>query len=443
MSTLAILKTGNHANLPCALSFLLLAGLAGCQTSGTTASVPPPAESSAEAPPAPLAAADTRPAMFLSLPGGPRLLSYAAGSTTASLSEERGSVERLTRVTFADQGADFDPCISHDGSRLVFASTRHRETADIYTQLVGSRVVTQLTSDAADDVMPALSPDGTRIAFSSNRSGDWDLYIMPVTGGQAVQVTADAAPDLHATWSPDGTHLVFSRLGEISGKWEMWVVDAANPSALSFIGYGLFPSWAPIGGTGAGGADRIMFQLSRERGDRAFSIWVLDYAEGRTANLTELAASPTMAYINPSWSPDGRRIVYAAVPITPGLVDDESQRPLASDLWMMNVDGTAKVHLGGGVGTALMPEWGADNRLYFVSSRGGLDNIWSMDMQGAMLAAGRPAPMARPAVALKPAPARRAVTANAQADLTASPTTELTTAPAAAEDVAAAEEQPH
>ncbi|MCC6676931.1 MAG: PD40 domain-containing protein [Phycisphaerales bacterium] len=440
MSTLADFKPSPIAHR--VLTLLLLAGAAGCQSGYTPAAHHDDAVSAEPAiAHAALPQAEARPAMFLSLPGGPMLLSYSAGSQTASLSEERGSVERMSRVTFADQGADFDPCISHDGHRLVFASTRHRTTSDIYTQLVGSRVVTQLTSDSNDDVMPSISPDGTRIAFSSNRGGDWDIYVMPVSGGQAVQVTADPAPDLHATWSPDGTHLVFSRLGEVSGKWEMWVVEAGNSSSLSFIGYGLFPSWSPIGGTGAGGADRIMFQLSRERGDRAFSIWTLDFADGRTTNLTELAASPTMAYINPSWSPDGQRIVYAAVPLSPGATEIEGQRPISSDLWMMNIDGTGKVHLGGGVGTALMPAWGANNQVYFVSNRGGIDNIWSMNMGSAVLAAGRPTPATRPAIAAKPAATRRAITANAQADLNPG-ATELSTTPAN-EGVAAAEEQPN
>lgn len=443
MSTLASNTLGRtaHRGTLAALLFLL-AGTAGCQTSSWSARVeePQPAVES----PAPVAQAEARPAMFLSLPGGPMLLTGSSGSYAASLSEERGSVERISRVTFADQGADFDPCISHDGTRLVFASTRHRPTSDLYTQLVGSRVVTQLTSDTGEDVMPSISPDGSRIAFASNRGGHWDIYVMPVTGGQAVQLTADSAPDLHPTWSPDGTRLVFCRLGEVSGKWEMWVVEAGNASALSFIGYGLFPSWSPIGGTGAGGSDRIMFQLSRERGDRAFSIWTLDFASGRTMNLTELAASSTMACINPSWSPDGQRIVYAAVPLMPGAAEVEGQRPISSDLWMMNIDGSGKVHLGGDVGTALMPAWGANNQLYYVSDRGGIDNIWSMDMGSAVLAAGRPAPATRPPLAHQPAAPRRIITANAQADIRPG-RVELSTAPAAAPapGVAAAEEPPH
>lgn len=426
MSTPGHAFTATVTRLPALLALAALAGAVGCATPDhppyPRAQAPAPAPETVTTPaPQTLAQSDVRPAMFLSLPGGPRLLSFAAGNAAASMPPERGSVERITRVTFADQGSDFDPCVSHDGTRIVFASTRHRSTADIYTQLVGSRVVTQLTSDADEDVMPSISPDGTRIAFCSNRGGNWDIYVMPVTGGQAVQITADATPDLHPTWSPDGTKLAFCRLGEVSGKWEMWVVDAANSSSLSFIGYGLFPSWCPVGGTGAGGADRILFQLSRERGERGFSIWTLDYSEGRTTNLTELAASPMTAYINPSWSPDGQRIAYAAVPLT-GQLAGEAERPANADLWIVNIDGTGKVHLGAGVGVALMPAWGSNNQLYFVSNRGGIDNIWSMDMSGALLAAGRPSPQIKSRVAARPASPTytpRAITANAQADLTA------------------------
>ena len=76
------------------------------------------------------------------------------------------------QVTFASEGADFDPCLTPDGAKLVFASTQHRPTPDIYIKNVDGRVVTQLTDDAASDATPSVSPDGTRIAVASDRSGN-------------------------------------------------------------------------------------------------------------------------------------------------------------------------------------------------------------------------------------------------------------------------------
>lgn len=296
------------------------------------------------------------------------------------------------QVTYTFEGADFDPDISRDGTFLVYASTQHRPSADIYLKRVGSSVVTQLTNDASQNAMPSISPDGSRVAFCSDRSGNWDIYVMSTKGGPAVQITSDGANDLHPSWSPDGTRMAFSRLGQTSGRWEMWVVDARYPEVAEFVGYGLFPQWCPSAGTGEGGSDRLLFQRGRERGDGAFGLWTLDYKDGQVSNLTQLIASPLAAFVQASWAPDGTHVVYAAVPTPSEWSDPDSGRPDTATLWMMSVDGGSRVALTGGDALDLMPAWGPDNRIYFISDRSGTDNIWSMDLTPAILAAtGRPA----------------------------------------------------
>lgn len=292
-----------------------------------------------------------------------------------------------TQVTYTFDGADFDPAISADGSVVVYASTQHRPTPDIYIKRVGSSVVTQLTNDPSSDAMPALSPDGTRVAFCSDRAGNWDIYVMPISGGHAVQITTDASSELHPSWSPDGSRLAFGRLGQISNRWEIWVVDVSNPTVSEFIGNGMFPQWCPVAGTGEAGADRILFQRSRERGDRAFGLWTIDYRDGRVGNLTQIIASPLAAFINASWSPDGDRIVFASVPTPSSWGHASGTRPPKAELWMMPVAGGSRVALTSGEAVDLMPTWGPDNRIYFVSDRSGADNIWSMDLSAAILAA--------------------------------------------------------
>ena len=328
-------------------------------------------------------------------PAGDPLALTAAPVIPAPPSRGEDASEGLTHVTLAPEGADFDPCVARDASFLVYASTQHRPTADIYYKSNAGRTITQLTSDPGNDVMPAISPDGARIAFASNRSGNWDIYVMSVSGGQAVQITSDPAQELHPSWSPDGKRIVFCRLGEVSARWEMWVADVGSTGSTEFVGFGLFPEWCPVAGTGAGGRDKILYQRSRERGDRAFSVWTVDYRPGDTSSPTEIVSSPNSAAINAAWSPDGTRIVYATIDNPNDLSaasDGTNTRLPGSNLWMTSIDGTQRVNLTAGRFMNLMPAWGSDNRIYFVSDRTGVPNVWSVGTEKAIIAATGKAP---------------------------------------------------
>lgn len=280
----------------------------------------------------------------------------------------------LTQITFASEGADFDPDVDRAGRFVVWASTMHRPTADLYLKSVDGKTVTQLTADPADDVMPAFSPDGKKIAFASNRSGNWDIFVMPIDGGQVTQITSDADAELHPSWSPDGRMIAFCRFGSQSERWEIWVVDSMNPSLRQFLDYGLFPQWSPDSKQ-----SKILFQRSRQRGSRLHSIWTIDYVNGQALYPTEIIAAANAAAINPAWSPDGQRISFVTV-VEPEAMGAESAtaRPGQSDVWVVNVDGTGKTNVTNGQFANFQPTWGADGRIYFVSDRSGMDHIWAV-----------------------------------------------------------------
>ena len=52
-----------------------------------------------------------------------------------------------------------------------------------------------MTNDPAADTDPAWSPDGNSIAFTSDRSGNEDVWVMPVAGGAATRVTNNPGSD--------------------------------------------------------------------------------------------------------------------------------------------------------------------------------------------------------------------------------------------------------
>jgi hypothetical protein len=296
------------------------------------------------------------------------------------------SPDNLEQVTFVTEGADFDPEVDPTGKYLVFASTRHRDNADIYLQKIGGTTVIEITNDAAKDIMPTFSPDGTRIAFASDRSGNWDIYLTDINGGKATQITSGPTHDLHPSFSPDGTKMVYCSYGAKSGQWELVVIDVANPAQRQIIGHGLFPQWSPKG-------DRIVFQRAREKGTRWFSVWTVDYVDGEAKRATEIIAANNAAAITPSWSPDGRHLVFSTVMDPDSTIANSNDKPVLADVWIVALDGSGRANLTNNKFANLQPVWSKTGAIYFVSNRGkdSVENIWSLKPDQA-LRLGKPSP---------------------------------------------------
>ncbi len=124
--------------------------------------------------------------------------------------------------------------------------------------------VQRLTHDAGLSEWPTWSPDGGQLAFASNRSGDFEVYVRRVEGGQEVNVTNDPGEDYQPAFSPDGNSIAFvstrsSRTGmvKIGATFgfefrtlggDVWVAPALGGRARRLGENGNFPAWSPDGG---------------------------------------------------------------------------------------------------------------------------------------------------------------------------------------------------
>ena len=210
------------------------------------------------------------------------------------------SVDRATQVTTGNQTVE-NMALSPDGRWLYFDSDRSGN-ADIYRMPVGGGEPEQLTTDLADDFKPDLSLDGRWVALHALRFGTRDIFVMSAGVGEPQRVTDDSGEERAPRWSPDGRSLSYFLSGpgardglyviskDQSGRWgsprRIWNHPNLGP-------------WSPDG--------RTLVSAWTD------GIWLIPAAGGAPRRVTQLPE--TISGPEPptaDWSRDGRTIYFKA-----------------------------------------------------------------------------------------------------------------------------------
>jgi dipeptidyl aminopeptidase/acylaminoacyl peptidase len=230
-----------------------------------------------------------------------------------------------------------DPRLSPDGQTVAFVVTRVDRAANEYRSSIflaptdGSSPPRRLTSGEKQDAAPRWSPDGTELAFVSDRSVDQkQLYVLPLSGGEARRLTDLKESVREPVWSPDGTRLAFSARVPAPLYEEE---DESRRAPHRFT--------------------RVMFKLDDEGwvGDRRQQLFVVG-ADGASepVQLTQGDFESS----GPSWSPDGKRIVFSSAR------DDDWDVKLATDLYVVEADGGEPAKITRTDGTCDAASWSPD-----------------------------------------------------------------------------------
>ncbi len=85
---------------------------------------------------------------------------------------------------------------------------------------------TKLILKETGALVPAAAPDGDRVTVSLKRDGNWHIFVLSASRGQAslIQLTTEIADDQLPVWSPDGQAIAFASNRE--GIWAVWVMNA-------------------------------------------------------------------------------------------------------------------------------------------------------------------------------------------------------------------------
>jgi Tol biopolymer transport system component len=295
-----------------------------------------------------------------------------------------GSIRRLTPV----RGGAFAPTLAPDGSRIAFengsAGARHRilsmkaDGSDLRPVAGGCTSANRCFAD----VFPAYSPDGRRISFEriygplvrhpDTGPGSYidvaprvDLMVSRADGGAPRMLKrwgSDPQPWNGAPrWSPDGTHVVLP-IGTLKAPNKhtavgtaLFVLDIANGGQRRITPWELgaaAPSWSPDG-------RRIVFN---SEGGHSRSIYVVRPDGTGLALLVKgnARAGDIGDTIAPAWSPDGRQITFGGDSHPCHSLHRGGCRnaPGSLDLYVMNADGSRARRLTSAPQFEGRPAWG-------------------------------------------------------------------------------------
>ncbi len=139
---------------------------------------------------------------------------------------------------------------SPNGKKIAFDRTAPSAFGDIWVMNADGSGQKRLTTSRKDDFGSAWSPDNTRIAFMSDRTGSYEVYVMPATGGPQRQLshTTKGNNAEAPRWSPDGKQILYQ--GQVNGNYELFVVNAngGGTKQLTNVAFdNTDPTWSPDG----------------------------------------------------------------------------------------------------------------------------------------------------------------------------------------------------
>ena len=227
--------------------------------------------------------------------------------------------------------------VSTDETQLIFDAD-WSGNQDLYVMPIGGGEPRPLTVDPGDDFNADFSPDASEVAFHSIRGGTRGVYIVSTDGrGTVSTVTDDPSQERSPRWSPNGTQLAYA--SDRSGRYALYVVSRSQVDAQWGQSRRLVEQTQPPGGLGGSWSPdgRAIAYLS------GTGLWKIP-AEGGESELLFRNPNPNIAMGRPTWSKDGRAVYVMAadsagergiwsIPVgggTPSLLvrfDDPSRQP--------------------------------------------------------------------------------------------------------------------
>lgn len=220
-----------------------------------------------------------------------------------------GKEPQLLDTGFATR-CNNDHGISPDGTQLVISDqTQDDRKSRIYVLPIGGgtpRLVTEL----APSYWHGWSTDGKTLAYCAERNGNFDIYTIPVAGGEEKRLTTANGLDDGPDYSHDGQYIYFN--SERTGTMQIWRMktDGSEQQQVTSDQYNnWFAHPSPDG--------KWLVILSYEKdvkghpANKDVMLRLMPVGGGEIQVLAKLFGGQGTINV-PSWSPDSRNLAFVS-----------------------------------------------------------------------------------------------------------------------------------
>lgn len=203
-----------------------------------------------------------------------------------------------------------DHGISPDGTLLAISDQSQGDRKSRIYVLPITGGTPRLVTPLAPSYWHGWSPDGRTLAYCAERGGNYDIYTIPVAGGQEQRLTTAEGLDDGPDYSPDGKYIYFNSVR--SGLMQIWRMkaDGSEQAQLTNDAYNnWFPHPSPDG-------KWIVF-LSFEKDvqghppNKDVTLRLMPAAGGEIQVLAKLFGGQGTINV-PSWSPDSKQVAFVS-----------------------------------------------------------------------------------------------------------------------------------
>jgi Tol biopolymer transport system component len=188
---------------------------------------------------------------------------------------------------------------SPDGRSVCWIRYFSEQCQELFVYELATGKSRQLTFDKKTIRDVCWAPND-QILFSSNKTGNFNVWMVPSSGGSATQVTKGAGPDYFLDISRDGSKMLYLQQQSAAHIW-IAGTDGSVPRQITFDDAHLWRvSFSPDG-------NEVFFGFAPPAGSEKGSLVCSIDRDGK--NRKQLTSGEETIN-NPMMSPDGRWVIY-------------------------------------------------------------------------------------------------------------------------------------